>query len=141
MNGEKKIFWVKIGITFVSGIIFLFGILYDQYFCFSKYYDSCFLTQYRLAILYPLFVTAMAIFITSASSFFIPNKIFKKWILSLLVCLMVDIICMINYPVQSHYDFKIGPTTKHAVSIWMGFFFVFVSLAMFIVSKMENPST
>jgi hypothetical protein len=33
---------------------------------------------------------------------------------------------------------KGGPETKEDSSRWMGFFFVFSSLAMFIVSKMDN---
>ncbi|MFA5994407.1 MAG: hypothetical protein WC823_05610 [Parcubacteria group bacterium] len=80
----------------------------------------------------------MALIFTSLVSFSISAKTFKKWLVFLFAWLVVDIIWIINSPVQSHYSFDIGPTTKESVSTWMGFFFVFSSLAMFIVSKMDN---
>lgn len=106
----------------------------------NQSFKYCFFDDYFDTFLEPGFPIVLSLLVSSFFALFISSIIFKKWIVFAFVWLIADIIWIVNSPVNSHYYFDIGPTTKESVSVWMGFFFVFTSLAMFIVSKIENIS-
>ena len=140
MNNQKYIFWIK---WIMLAIVALF--LGAGYVTFDPYWsgicdqgNDCMFLNWRKNISEPVFLASLFISISLIFSFFISTRTFKKWLMFIVIWLVADIIWVINSPVISHYYFDIGPTTKESVSIWMGFFLVFSSLAMFIVSKMRN---
>ena len=135
MSGERKIFWVKSSGLFLSTMALI-----------TLYFGSCDLKLNRcfwgndILVSRTLFHIFLSMAIILPLSFVVSTKTFKKWLIFVASWLVIDIVWIINSPVMSHHDFDIGPTTKESVSTWMGFFLIFSSLAMFIVSKMENTS-
>ncbi len=122
--GKKK------SIFFGCSLILLILIV-NGTICSSETRSYCMLSHYSKMIFEPLLITSLSIFIVSILTFFISDKTFKKWLVFAVVWFFTDIIWVIISPVTSHYYFDIGPTTKESVSIWMGIFFVIVSILMF----------
>ena len=123
-------------------IIILLGILMliaNASICSHEIYSYCFFENYDKSFLVPSLFVLISIFVASIFALFISDESFKRWIKFSFFWLMVDVIFVVNSPVNPSSGYmKGGPETKEDSSRWMGFFFVFSSLAMFIVSKMDN---
>lgn len=141
MKGEKKILVTKWSLLIISliGIILL---ILNNTICTDGYRYYCFLAKYDKLFMGPTFFILFGSFVVSVASFAVNKKIYIKWLIFFVAWLLVDIILIINYPVNSWSGYMgAGPETKEDISRWMSFFLIFVSLAMFLVSKMENTAT
>ena len=133
MSEQKKLLWLKIIGLFISTIILII-----------LYFSSCNLKLNRCFwgndILFSrtLFHICLSMGTIFLFSFLISIKTFKKWLTFAAIWFLVDVIWIMKSPVISHYEFDIIPSTKEAVSVWMGSLFVIISLVMFIVLTIKE---
>ena len=79
----------------------------------------------------------LSLFITSIFTFFISDKIFKKWLIFTAVWMISTVILVLLAPVSGGGLFGLGPD-KELVSIWMSSLFVFISILMFIIMSVRE---
>ncbi len=70
-------------------------------------------------------------------TFFIPDALFKKWLIFTAVWMSATMILIMLSPMSARDYFNLGPT-KELVSFWMNVFFVVVSILMFIVMSIRE---
>ena len=127
MKKEKKI---KMLIGFCSGIFFLSGLIYYNYLCSSVYNDFCIVVSYNDTILKPIFIMSISLFITTLFTFFISDKIFKKWLIFTVIYFAITAF-LIHISPTTMKGPLVGPT-KGLVSMNLSWIFVVISLIMFI---------
>lgn len=134
---QKKILFIKIGLTFLFVIIFVFGIVafqpYDYGICHVK--EGCFLKGWRHNIAEPMILASIGSLISIVFTFLISTEIFKKWLIYFFIWLIADVLWVMSADTTSDY-FGLTPT-KETASIYMGFILVYTSLIWFILSKMK----
>ena len=116
---------IAILLLLISCILFGYSYLaaYSDYFTYHDYVD-------------PIAFSSLFYFIAVFFTFFISNKTFKKWLKFTITWFIFDVIFVIISPTYSPYFF--GGPTKESVSIWMGSFFVIISLLMFITMTVKE---
>ena len=130
MSNRKK------NVVLVSGLIALIELIDTFYLCSSVYNDMCITTKYDDFIRMTLFWISISIFLTSIFTFFISDKIFKKWLKFTFWWFLVVIIWIAISP--DSVNFLAIPATKENVSIWMSVGFVIISIIMFIWMSMKG---
>ncbi len=128
---------IKKNIVAISGFIVLAELFNDFYLCSSIYSETCFRTQYDDYIRVLLFWVSLAIFVVSLFTFFVSDKIYKKWLIFTSVWMVVTIASVILAPVSAGGPFGIGPD-KESVSVWMSSLFVIISILMFIIMSVRE---
>ncbi len=73
----------------------------------------------------------IVLFLTILITFFISDKIFKKWLIFIPFYLLLTAFLVYKAPVYAGGALGVGPT-KELVSVWMGILFVIISIIMFI---------
>ncbi len=128
---------IKKTIVAISGLIVLAELFNDFYLCSSIYSATCFRTQYDDYIRVLLFWVSLAVFVVSLFTFFISEKVFKRWRVFTAFWIVATTIFVIFAPVNASGPFGIGPT-KESVSVWMSILFVIISILMFIVMSIRE---
>ncbi|MFA5985746.1 MAG: hypothetical protein WC819_00175 [Parcubacteria group bacterium] len=126
----------KVGILTISGIIAVIGMVYYQYLCSSIHNKLCVTTHYSATVFEPLLLAVISIFSVSIFTFFISDKIFKKWTTFTIVWFIFDAIFIVLAPTSSPYFY--GGPDKESISIWMGSLFVIISFLMFIIVTIKE---
>ena len=138
MSSVKKLLtirWILLIISLIGNIL----LILNNTICTDGYKYHCFLAKYDKILLVPASFIFLSFFVISIFTFFISDKAFKKWLIFGFFWLIMDIIFVINSPANPSSGYiSVGPETKEDVSRWMGFFFIFASLAMFMASKIKN---
>ncbi len=135
----KKTYWWRILAIILSGGMVTFGWIYDTYLCFSSHNSGCLFDQYREAIIEPIVLLSIFLFIISIFLFFINDKVFLKWLRFATVWIILSAILIAITPAYSGGWIAFGPD-KETVSIWMGSLFVILSLAKIIWDSMKQKS-
>ncbi len=132
----------KLSISLVSFIVFAMYVIFHLYVCpYEKYYESgyrgCDLLIYQDVFLEPIATFCLALFTISIFTFFVSEKIFKKWFIFTVFWIIITTSFVFLAPVSAGGPFGIGPD-KELVSIWMSGFFVIISILMFIIMSLRN---
>ncbi len=134
MSREKKIKVILLGISLFNIALV---IMRDLYFCTYDFYENCIMIGYG-EFLSGLFWISISIFLTSIFTFFISDKIFKKWLKFTFWWFLVAIIWIAISP--DSVNFLAIPATKENVSIWMSVGFVIISIIMFIWMSIKEKN-
>ncbi len=84
----------------------------------------------------PLYFIFLGVFFTSLFTFFISDRIFKRWLIFTSVWIIVTTIFITLAPISARDYFNLGPT-KELVSVWMSGLFVIISILMFIIMSVR----
>lgn len=112
----KKTYWWR-ALVLLIGLLFLgYGYLAvgDYIFYYNAYVD-------------PIMFIALSLLLISPALFFIKDNIFKKWLKFAVIWIILTAIFVSLSPEYSGGYIGLNPT-KESVSIWMGVFFVILSL-------------
>jgi len=139
----KKKKYLLVGVT---GVLFGLYILFMGYICsYENYVDGNYcnccsaIGTYQDEVLQPLALIVLSLFTTTIFTFFISDRIFKKWLIFTVFYLLATAILVHLAPVSAGGPFGIGPT-KELVSMNMSWIFVGISLVMFIWMSMKEKS-
>jgi len=133
----KKTYWWRYLVFIFSGLFVGGGIVYDVYFCFSKYSSNCPLILYRDSVIEPLFIFSAAFLIVSIFLFFIKDSIFIKW---LKFAVGWTIISLFFISITPEYSGGWVPLTpdREQVSIWMSELFAIISLVLITIWSIKE---
>ncbi len=136
---EKKKYWWRFIVVIISflGLIYAYIMIYSEELHIYEIRNDVviFLFGYQ-RYTDPLYFIFLSIFLTSIFTFFISDKIFKKWLKFTFWWFLVAIIWIAILP--DSVNFLAIPATKENVSIWMSVGFVIISLIMFIWMSMKG---
>ena len=139
---KKKYFWIKVAVLIGSSCLFLYGLISSN----AMSLGLCYVESHvrKCVINYdvnfgPLIFISIYTLLISPMMFFISEKIFKKWLIFTAIWLVIDVLLIMWAPVTSSYYF--GGPTKESVSIWMGTFFVIISILMFVILTIKERKT
>ncbi len=131
---------IKRVLLVVTGLVIVLGILQQHFFCFyglgnsTIHYDGCVLGKYDDVLTEPLFFVSLGIFCASLFTFFISDRIFKRWITFATAWLILTTICIALTPVHVGGLLGIGPD-RWFVSVWMSSLFFVISILLFVVMR------
>ncbi|KKP68366.1 MAG: hypothetical protein UR66_C0006G0067 [Candidatus Moranbacteria bacterium GW2011_GWE1_35_17] len=131
----KKEYWWKCLVFISSGLFVGSGIIYDVYFCFSKYNSDCLFVSYRDSIIEPLFIFSVALFIVSVFLFLIKDTIFIKWLKFAIGWAVVSLFFISATPV---YPGGFLDPDREQVSIWMSSLFLIISLILIVIWQVKE---